>query len=82
MESFVEALIPLVAIICLFVILPGMAMFFADRKRRHKQEESGAVNADYSQLLRVAERMEHRIESLEKILDSESPGWRNRHHER
>lgn len=82
MESIAELVVPLVAIISLFVILPGMVMYFADRKRRHQQEQSGAASNDYSQLLRVAERMEQRIESLEKILDSESPGWRSRHHER
>lgn len=81
MESFVEAVIPLVAIICLFVILPGMAMYFADRKRRWQQEQSGVAKADQSQLVSIAERMERRIEALEKILDAESPGWRGRHHE-
>lgn len=81
MESIAEIVVPLVAIISLFVVLPGMAMYFADRRRRYQQEQSGAVNTDHSQLLRVAERMERRIESLEKILDVESPGWRQRHHE-
>lgn len=81
MESFVEAIIPLVAIISLFVILPGMVMFFADRKRRWQHEQTGAVKTDQTQLVSIAERMERRIEALEKILDAESPGWRSRHHE-
>lgn len=81
MESIVEAIIPLVAIISLFVILPGMVMYFAERKRRWHHEQNGLVKTDHSQMLMIAERMERRIESLEKILDTESPGWRNRHHE-
>ena len=81
MESFVEALVPLVAIICLFVVLPGMVMFFSDRKRRWQQEQTGAVTSDQSRMVTLAERMEKRIEALENILDSESPGWRKKYHE-
>lgn len=75
-----EELIPMVAIICIFVVLPGMAMYFADRKRRitHDRDSAGARAND--ELLALAERMEHRIEALERILDSEAPGWRSRHH--
>jgi phage shock protein B len=80
-EPISELVIPLVAIISLFVVLPGMAMYFADRKRRWQQDQAGAAGADYSRLLSIAERMERRIEALEKILDAESPGWRTRHHE-
>ena len=35
-------LIPLVAIVSLFVVLPGMAMYFADRKRRWQHEQQTA----------------------------------------
>ncbi len=73
-------LIPLVAIISIFVVLPGMAMYFADRKRRWQHEHAGTspVTAELSAL---AERMERRIEALKQILDAESPGWRKKHHE-
>lgn len=75
-----EELVPLLAIVCLFVILPGMAMWFSDRKRRWLREHSEPSQVASGDLLRLAERMEHRIEALEKILDAEAPGWRNRHH--
>lgn len=70
----------LLAIICLFVILPGMVLWFIDRRSRRKNQQSESVQVDNADLLRVAERMEQRIEALEKILDAEAPNWRNRHH--
>lgn len=76
-----EALIPLFAIVCLFVILPGMAFYYADRKRRWKQEQTETSSIANSELVALADRMEKRIESLERILDAEAPGWRKRHHE-
>lgn len=76
-----EVLIPLVAIISLFVILPGMAMFFADRKRRFKAEQEGRTTTDSSALISLADRMERRIDALEQILDTESPGWRKKYRE-
>ncbi|MDP9140962.1 MAG: envelope stress response membrane protein PspB [Pseudomonadota bacterium] len=76
-----EELIPLVAILCLFVILPGMAMFFADRKRRFNAEQAGKTTTNSVALEALAERMEHRIDALEQILDTESPGWRKKYRE-
>lgn len=75
-----EELIPLVAIVCIFVVLPGMAMLFADRARRRRDERSHSELGASADLVRLAERMEKRIEALEKILDAEAPGWRSRHH--
>lgn len=77
-----EALIPMVAILSIFVILPGMAMYFADRRRRwHHERETGSTNGS-AELLALADKMERRIEALEQILDAESPGWRQKYHER
>ncbi len=75
-----EEMIPLVAILSIFVILPGMAMFFADRRRRW-QHENQTQSAGNAQLTALAERMERRIDALEQILDTESPGWRKKYHE-
>lgn len=74
-------LIPLVAIVSLFVVLPGMAMYFADRKRRWQHEQQTAKPNGTPELHALAERMERRIEALEQILDAESPGWRKKYHE-
>jgi phage shock protein B len=76
----VEEMIPLVAILSIFVILPGMAMFFADRRRRWRHENQ-TQSTNSAQLTALAERMERRIDALEQILDTESPGWRKKYHE-
>ncbi|WP_299687624.1 envelope stress response membrane protein PspB [Hydrocarboniphaga sp.] len=75
-----EELVPLIAIVCLFVILPGMGMWFADRQRRWKAQQGEASQLADADLLRLADRLEKRVEALEKILDSEAPNWRARHH--
>ncbi|MES0874266.1 envelope stress response membrane protein PspB [Sinimarinibacterium thermocellulolyticum] len=74
-------LIPLVAIICIFVILPGMAMYFADRRRRWQADDAARAGTSTAELLALAEKMERRIDALEQILDAESPGWRKKYHE-
>lgn len=75
-------LIPLVAIISIFVVLPGMAMYFADRRRRWRHEQEAGRSNGSAELLTLADKMEKRIEALEQILDAESPGWRQKYHER
>jgi phage shock protein B len=75
----VEGFEGVLAIVCLFVILPGMILWFADRRRRDRLADPAASPAANADLVRQAERMEQRIDALEKILDAESPGWRKRH---
>ena len=49
---------------------------------RSKQRARGELSAEERQLLEMltvrAERMGERIETLESILDDETPGWRGR----
>jgi phage shock protein B len=49
---------------------------------RSKQRARGELSADERQLLETlavrADRMVERIETLESILDDETPGWRSR----
>jgi phage shock protein B len=49
---------------------------------RSKQRTRGELSAEERQLLELltvrAERMGERIETLESILDDETPGWRGR----
>ena len=49
---------------------------------RSKQRARGELSAEERQLLELltvrAERMGERIETLESILDDETPGWRGR----
>lgn len=76
-----DLLIPIVALLCIFVILPGMVLVFIDRQRRRKNEIADPVAPVGADLLALAERMERRIEALEKLLDAEAPGWRKRNAE-
>lgn len=67
-----EILIPLIAIVSLFVILPGMVFHYITLWRRQKtlQPDDERIMED---LWRSAKRMERRIETLEALMDSERP---------
>lgn len=73
-----ELLIPIVAIVSIFVILPALIMRNGERKRAMELQHKSAVG---SEVIQLAERMEKRIDALERILDVEAPGWREKHHE-
>ncbi len=68
----------LVAVLFLVVVAPiWIVAHYATRWRtaRMMSREQERVLAD---LWELAQRMEHRVESLESILDGEAPGWRGR----
>ncbi|ABI76709.1 phage shock protein B [Hyphomonas neptunium ATCC 15444] len=64
-----EALIPLIAIIALFVVLPGMVFHYITLWRRQKtlQPDDERMLED---LWRSAKAMERRIETLESLLEA------------
>ena len=70
-----EAFIPIVAIIAIFVVLPGMVMHFLAKNRASAAKAAGdpAMNA---QLIEIAERLERRLDAIEGLLDHEVPGWK------
>ncbi len=78
MEDSIALLIPLFAIISLFVVLPALILRHFERKRAHEVLIKGGVSAE---VMDIAERMERRIDALERILDVEAPGWREKHRE-
>ena len=67
----VEIIIPLVAILALFVVLPGMVFHYITLWRRQKtlQPDDERMMED---LWRSAKSMERRLETLERLLDDES----------
>lgn len=71
-------------IVFLAIVLPlWLSFHYLTKWKQMKQGELGAgrVAIDRQELLRLREtarKLEQRIDSLEKILDEESPGWRNR----
>ena len=66
----IELLIPIIAILALFVILPGMCFHYITlwRKQRQLMPDDEKMLED---LWRSAKRMERRIETLEALMDGE-----------
>ncbi|MEM7766899.1 MAG: envelope stress response membrane protein PspB [Pseudomonadota bacterium] len=66
-----DLLIPLIAILSLFVILPGMVFHYITlwRKQRSLMPDDERMLED---LWRSAKRMERRIETLEALIDSDA----------
>lgn len=75
-----EEIVPLVAVICIFVVLPATVMHYIAKMRATRSHEVSSDRLASTELEQLASRMEQRIENLERILDAEAPGWRNRHH--
>jgi phage shock protein B len=71
-------LIPITAIVCIFVVSPWLAFRHAERKRELEARETISA-ADADEFRRSLDRLERRVKTLESILDSEAPGWRKRH---
>ncbi|HUP92824.1 MAG TPA: envelope stress response membrane protein PspB [Solimonas sp.] len=77
-----EDLVPLVAVMSPFVFviaLVGMILHFKERRRMHAVAPLIEAQAGSADLARIAERMEKRIDALERILDTEAPGWRKKY---
>ena len=70
--------IPIIAIICVFVIAPWLTFRHEERKRRWKARDAMA-GEDAEYFHRSLARLERRVKTLEAILDDEAPGWRKRH---
>lgn len=73
--DLVEALIPIIAILSIFVILPWMFFHYIFKRREANTAQAGDPLMN-SKLQGIADRLEKRIQALETILDAEVPGWR------
>lgn len=70
----------LIAPIILFMVIVA-PIWLILHYRSKKQVSQGLSEDEFAQLnelIRKADKMGQRIETLERILDSESPDWRNR----
>ena len=65
--------IPIVAIVAALVIRPWIRLHYSSRGALSNEERQTLDNLRTS-----ADRMETRIATLERILDAEAPGWRER----
>ncbi len=65
-------------VVFIIVVLPFWLFMHYRTKQRAESALSQAERDDLHLLLGNAERMIGRIDTLEAILDEESPGWRKR----
>ena len=65
-------------VVFIIVVLPFWLFMHYRTKQRAESALSQAERDDLHLLLGNAERMLERIDTLEAILDEESPGWRKR----
>ncbi|MFT4045890.1 MAG: envelope stress response membrane protein PspB [Solimonas sp.] len=78
MEIFLENLIPLIAVTGLFIVIPLLAFRAVTRRRELELKHKTVAGTELTEL---AYRLEKRIDTLERLLDVEAPGWREKHHE-
>jgi len=77
----VEDIIGLMAVISIFIVLPGMVLHYLSKNKEIAAKAAGDPNMN-ARLIEIAERLERRIESIETLLDQESPGWKKAHDRR
>jgi phage shock protein B len=71
----VEELAPVIAIISIFVVLPGMVLHYLTRNKDIAAKAAGDPTMN-AKLVDIADRLERRIEAIESLLEHEIPGWK------
>ena len=66
------------AVLFMVVVAPIWLVMHYRSKRRGQRALSGEERAELEKLTDLADRMGERIETLEAILDAETPDWRKR----
>lgn len=72
-----DTLVPVLIIFCIFVAPLWLIMHYTT-KRRQAQGLTREDEKMLSELWELANKMESRVNSLETILDTQAPGWRNK----
>ena len=68
-----------VPVVLFMVVVAPIWLVMHYRSKRHGQRSlSGEERAELERLTDLADRMGERIETLEAILDAETPDWRKR----
>ncbi len=73
-----SSMVFVLAIICLTVVVPVWIVFHYVTKWRQSKRLTGEDEALLGELYQTAEKMEERIRTLERILDADLPGWRDK----
>jgi phage shock protein B len=77
-ETFLDNLIPLIAVTGIFIVIPLLFFRAISRRRELDMQHKTVVSGELTDL---ADRLEKRIDTLERLLDVEAPGWREKQHE-
>ena len=77
MEYIIDDIVPISTILILFLLLPWLVFHYLTQLRQAKQLDEESQELFEATVHRV-EVMEERVHVLERILDNEVPGWRNR----
>ena len=75
--TFAFALVP--TLLFVVIVAPLWILMHYRSKRRSQGALSEDERAELERLAEIAERMGERVETLEAILDAETPDWRKRH---
>ena len=76
MEDAAAIAVPIVAISCFF-IYKIFALFVGPREARGRKGE-GEVGPQQRELYDLALRLQNRVETLERLLDTTQPEWRGK----
>jgi phage shock protein B len=71
----VEELAPVIAIVSIFVVLPGMVLHYLTKNKDIAAKAAGDPGMN-AKLVDIADRLERRIEAIESLLEHEIPGWK------
>ncbi|MGO0308503.1 envelope stress response membrane protein PspB [Endozoicomonas acroporae] len=77
MEYVIDGIVPISAILILFLFLPWLVFHYLTQLRQARQLDEDSQELFEATVHRV-EVMEERVHVLERILDNEVPGWRTR----
>ncbi|MGI2028405.1 envelope stress response membrane protein PspB [Endozoicomonas acroporae] len=75
MEYVIDGIVPISAILILFLFLPWLVFHYLTQLRQARQLDEDSQELFEATVHRV-EVMEERVHVLERILDNEVPGWR------
>lgn len=68
-------------VLLLVVVAPLWIIFHHITKWKQMKIMSAEDESNLGDMHRLAEKMENRINTLERILDAENPGWRNKYND-
>ncbi len=76
-----DEVIPIIAVVAIFVVLPAMFLHYITEWKKMKSL-SAQDEESFGDLRSLADRLDDRIRTMERILDDEVPDWRSRHYDR